>query len=82
MRQEVVAQFQEVLDKEKTVLSGKIDFFIEKIEAQDDQETQKLMCTELIRAAKKIKNFKKAKSAQKSWVIKIQQLAEKVGLGM
>jgi hypothetical protein len=79
---EAIAQFQEVLEKEKIGLSGKIDFFIEKIVAQEDLDAQRMVCKDLIRAAKKIKTFKRAKSSQKSWVVKIQNLAERLGLDM
>ena len=81
-RQETIEQFKLVLEKEQSGLSGKIDFLIEKIEAQEDLETQKIMCAELIKVARKGKNFKKAKNAQKAWVVKIQELAGKLDVEM
>jgi CRISPR/Cas system CSM-associated protein Csm5 (group 7 of RAMP superfamily) len=82
LRQETIQQFQEILNKESSGLLGKIDFLVEKIEAQDDSKTQQAMCSELVKAAKKLKNFKKAKKAEKAWVVKIQNLAAQHGISM
>ncbi|MFW6315282.1 MAG: hypothetical protein ACOC0S_06840 [Desulfohalobiaceae bacterium] len=80
LRQETVQELRAALKQAGSGLSGQIDFMLERIQAQEDSQTREEMCSELIKAAKKLKSFKKARQAGKPWVVKIEELARSCGL--
>lgn len=74
-KEEVLDDFVQYLSKLPNIAS-EIDGIESRVREQDDAELQKQMVQKVFSKAKKAKNYKKARSAGKPWVLRIDQLAE------
>ncbi len=77
VKKEKLEQFRNVLNGCKN-LAGEIDFFIEKVKAQEDRELQDDMCRALM--GKDRNKFKKALKGGKPWAQKLKALCETCGI--